>query len=351
MVREKSFLLILLLELVLISASSFMSLGYVMFTSPESSGMFSKLTSLVYVGVVTDSVDEFTEVMEQQGVNYKFYNNIQNAKEDFKAGRLDSLIEGEIDYSVQPSPLTVYLPSNSPKASLTRISLKKILMDLEKKVRRIKIDRHLPGFDLFSYNIVNYNRQARYIEVYYIFTIPLILFLPALVAGSLSIDSITQEIEDKSVLNLLDAPLSSHQIIAGKNLGAILAAVIQCVLWIVALDLVAVNIWNKLQVLVLCILYSILFVNLGSIMALIFRRMKISQIAYTVFSISSISLYSPMASVHPVLLSNSPAYLFAQTTIGYGLSNNLPQLALLIGLVSSSMLVLWTLSRRIENPL
>lgn len=350
MFREKSFALMLVLELMLVSASGFMSLGYVIFTSPESSGMLNQLSSLIYVGVVTENIDEFTQSLERQGVNYRFYSTFAAGKKDFKDGRVDALIHGDIDYGENPSMLTIYLPSNSPKRYLTMVSVKKALVDLEKQVRAVKVGMHVPDFKMISYKIIHFDPNARYIEVYYVFTIPLILFLPALVAGSLSIDSITQEFEDKSIINLLMAPISDKMILYGKTLAAVVISVLQSVLWLFILDVTSVDIANKTVLVIVCTLYSILFVNIGSIVSLLVREMRGSQIVYTLFSISAISLFSPVASLNDTLLANSPAYLLSQLALGFPVFSNLSAIIFLAIVSAASTILSFALSPRIEHP-
>ena len=52
MLKEKSLMLILLVELLLVILSGLLNVGYVLLTTPESSSELYNLNSFIYVGVV-----------------------------------------------------------------------------------------------------------------------------------------------------------------------------------------------------------------------------------------------------------------------------------------------------------
>ncbi|MBD3389121.1 MAG: ABC transporter permease subunit [Candidatus Altiarchaeales archaeon] len=316
MIRERSFALIILLELLLVSSSGLLSVGYVILTSPESSTMLSKASSLVYVGVVTDTRLQFESVLDEGRIHHTFYNDFALAEKDFKEGLIDAVFVGDIGTSEDPSVLKLYMPSNSPKTPLIKLSLKRVLVRLEDKLRDHKVGLYAPGLEFASYELMNYRPQARYVEIYFIFTIPLLLFLPCIVSGSLAIDSLTQDFESKRMLNLVSAPLSSAHIVFGKAFGAFFISIVQCLLWLAVLSFTFVSPKNHLPLTLFCSAYTIIFLNIGSLLALYLKRMKSSQIIYTFASMTAISLFSPFANIHPLLLEFSPSYLITRMALG-----------------------------------
>jgi ABC-2 type transport system permease protein len=316
MLREKSFLLIILLELLLVSSSGLLSIGYGIITSPESSSTLSQLNSLVYVGVVTDSRQYFPRAFEKGRVHYVFYDSFPLAYEDFKEGVLDSVIYGDITPDEKPAVLNIFIPSNSPKAPLTKLAMKSVMLALEDDIRTTKVRVYAKDLEFAPYQIMNYKPQARYIEIYFIFTLPLLLFLPCIVSGSLAIDSITQDLESRRMLNLVVAPLTNNQIVFGKSLASLALSVAQSAAWLLTLSLTFVNPQNHVVLVLFCALYTIIFMNVGSLLALYLRKMRNSQIIYTFVSMSAISLFSPFANIHPLLLDFSPSYILARTALG-----------------------------------
>ena len=129
MMKEKSFMLVLIFEILLVTSSAFLSVGYDVLTSPESSNLFKQSRNVIYVGVVTESVREFALPLKNAGVTYFYYSTLVDAEIDFQSGYLDAIIIGNLNLRPQPSVLTVYLPKNSPKAGLTKLLLKRFFVN------------------------------------------------------------------------------------------------------------------------------------------------------------------------------------------------------------------------------
>jgi ABC-type transport system involved in multi-copper enzyme maturation permease subunit len=349
MLREKSFLLMMLMQMLLVSSSGLLSVGYVILTSPESSSTLSSLNNLVYVGVVTDTRQPFSQALVKNRVHHTFYDSFELANKDFRGGIIDTLIVGDVGQDMRPSVLTVFLPSNSPKAPLTKLALKKVMMDLESDIRVKRIDDFAPGLEFATFRIMNLKPQARYIEIYFIFTLPLLLFLPCIIAGSLAIDSITQDLESRRILNLTCAPLSNNQIVFGKTLASLILSVTQSVVWLFVLSFTFISPQNHIMLVSLCTAYTVIFMNVGTILALILKNMKSSQVLYTFVSMGAISLFSQFANISPTLLEFSPAYIITRTALGASPAVFVPQLLAIAALAALSTILVMCASKRIND--
>jgi ABC-2 type transport system permease protein len=316
MLRERSFLLMILLEMLLVSSSGLLSVGYVILTSPEASNTLSQLNTLIYVGIVSDTRQPLADAFGGAKVHYTFYNSFAVAHEDFKEGLIDAIVMGDLTSDASPSVLSVYMPSNSPKTPLTKLALKKAFLSLEENLRQFRVETYTPQVELMSYRLMNYNPRSRYVEIYFIFTLPILLFLPCVISGSLAIDSLTEDMESKRMLNLVAAPLTSNQIILGKALASLIISLFQSAVWLLVLSLTFVSPENHIPLLIICGLYAAIFTNVGTILALHLRRMRPSQVIYTFVSMSAISLFSPFANISPILLALSPSYILARTAMG-----------------------------------
>jgi|GEM_PF-2793896 len=349
MLAEKSFILIVLLELLLVSSSGLLSVGYVLLTSPESSTTLNDLSRLVYVGIVTQTPEDFSVELSRNKVHHTFYRSVDVAKKDFRQGLIDAIIIGDIDRGPPPSVIRVYLPDNSPKTALTKLALKKVFVSMEEDLRQDKLSAHAPGIELASYKIMNYKPQARYMEIYYIFTLPLLLFLPTVISGSLAIDSITQDLESKRMLNLILAPLKPAQIVFGKAIGSFALSIFQSVLWLSILSATFVSPKNHLWLMFLVGIYTVIFINAGSILALYLQKMRSSQILYTFFSMSAISLFSPFANLHPLLLYMSPSYMITRLAMGSPPLVFAGQFAILLTIAALTTLVVLFAAPRVSR--
>jgi len=350
MLHEKSFLLMVLLQLLLVSSSGLLSVGYVILTSPEGSGALSQLSNLIYVGVVTDTKADYVKAFEAGKVHHTFYESFQVADKDFKEGLIDAILVGDIGEDEKPSVVTLYLPSNSPKVPLTKLALKKVLLKLEEGVRARKVEIYSPKAELMPYRMMRYNTQGRYIEIYFIFTLPLLLFLPCVVSGSLVIDSITQDLESKRILNLAAAPITPNQIVFGKAFGSLILSITQATAWLLLMSFTFINPENHLILIILCGLYTTVFMNVGSLLAVYLKKMRSSQVLYTFASMSGISLFTPFANVHPLLLEFSPAYLLARLALGASPAAFAWQFTALFALAAASTLAVMASAKKVTEP-
>ncbi len=349
MLRERSFVFMVLLELLLVSSSGLLSIGYVIMTSPEASSALGRLGSLIYVGVVSDTRDAFSSAFRGSSVNLVFYDSLASARRDFRDGVIDAVVSGDITEGTEASVLSVTLPSNSPKAPLTKLALKKVLVDMESGLRQERLELYRPEVRLASYRLMGYRQAGRQAEIYYIFTLPLLLFLPCLISGSLIIDSLTQDFESRRILNLLCAPITPVEAVFGKAMACVAVSVAQSAVWLAVLSLTFMNPENHLQLILTCAVYSLIFTNVGAAIALHARRMRASQVLYTFASMSAISLYSPFANMHPLLLSFSPAHILAKTALGAPYAAFAWQYAALLVIAAASTLVLARSSRKITE--
>ncbi len=344
MMHEKSFIMVLVFEILLVSSSTFLAVGYDVLTSPESSSMLRGVRNFVVVGIVSDSKKEFGLPFKHAGITYFAYKDLESAEREFNKGVIDAIIIGNVDLTQDPSIITIYLPSNTPKIGLIRLSLKRFFLNIEDKLRAIKSMIYVPDLRFLAYSGPEKIGDARYFEVFYVFTIPLLFFMPTVMAGSLIIDSLSEEMESKRILNLMLAPLRSEAIVIGKCLGSLIVTIPHGLIWVIVLSFTYFKVENHLGVLFFFILYSVFFILSGAIISLFMRHNRQSQLAYTFIAIGAISLFSPSANMSDYFITFSPAYIITNIALGasifaYGwqiLTIITVNIALLIVLLKSS---------------
>ncbi|MFH1054885.1 MAG: ABC transporter permease subunit [Candidatus Altiarchaeota archaeon] len=315
MMREKSFVMVLLFEILLVSSSAFLSVGYDVLTSPETSDLLRGARNVIYAGIVTDSKTEVALPLQQSGITYFSYDSLTKAEEDFRGGLLDTVIVGNINLRTDPTVLTVYLPTNTPKVGVIRLTLKRFFLNLEGRLRRVKMMLYTPELKLLSYDEAARGDERNF-EVFLLFTIPLLFFMPAIMAGSLVIDSLTEDMESGRILNLLAAPIGDNAIVKGKCLGALYATIPHCIIWLIVLSFTEYKTLNPVGIAVAFTLYATLFTSIGAVMALHFQRNRTAQMAYTLVCVASIALFSPSANASEVLIRLSPAHILTNLALG-----------------------------------
>jgi ABC-2 type transport system permease protein len=344
MMREKSFALVLIFEILLVSSSAFLSSGYSILSSPETSDLLRGSKNVIVVGLVTDSKREFALPLQRAGILYYNYQNLTSAEADFQDGLLDAIVIGSIDLRAEPSVITVYLPSNTPKLGLIKLMLKRFFLDVEERLRQVKMLVHTPAMRFLTYDDSPSGGGAQDFEVFMLFTIPLLFFMPAIMAGSLIIDGLTEEMESGRLLNLLSAPMSYPSVVAGKCLGAFAATIPHCIIWLAVLPLAGRGPANPAGILVAFILYSCLFISVGAAISLHTRRNRPAQMAYTLVSVAAITTLSPSANALHALIMLSPAHMFTAFAAGAGIGEFWWQLLLMAALNAAAAAVAWRMS-------
>jgi ABC-2 type transport system permease protein len=161
-------------------------------------------------------------------------------------------------------------------------------------------------------------------EFLYSLIIPILMLFPALIAGSIIIDTISEEFENKTFETLLASPVSLKQIFSAKVAAAVVTAVGQVVLWVFLLRVNGTVIANPLVVVLIAVTAAALIAFIAAFVALYFKDRERSQFVYsmvlvvvvagsTFIGLSPVNLITRLASgaghynflsivVYPVLL-------------------------------------------------
>jgi ABC-2 type transport system permease protein len=117
--------------------------------------------------------------------------------------------------------------------------------------------------------------------------IPILMFFPAFVAGSMVVDSISEELENHTLDTLWSAPLSLNVIFGAKIVAALVLAVVQCALWSTLLRLNRIPIHNLGLVLLLAALLAATIAVGSAFVAVCFKDRERSQFVYSLFILLS----------------------------------------------------------------
>jgi len=150
----------------------------------------------------------------------------------------------------------------------------------------------------------------------YAVLIPLLLFLPAFISGSVASDTVTEEYERGTLDLLRVSPLSDTAIFDGKALTPIAIAPAQAALWLFLLSFNDVPVSNPVYLLALVTGVTAVLVALGAGIGLRFRERKQAQFVYSVGAVAIFALTFAL----PESSGNTVAKLAsgAPTTATYG---------------------------------
>jgi ABC-type Na+ efflux pump permease subunit len=127
-------------------------------------------------------------------------------------------------------------------------------------------------------------------EFLYTIIIPVLMFFPAFVAGSMVVDSVTEEIQNNTLATLLSAPVSLNLVLSAKMAASVIIAMMQCVLWAVLLQLNGFPIQNLALVLVFSMIIAATVSLIASLISMLFRDRERAQFIYAIIVVIAVGM-------------------------------------------------------------
>ena len=316
--REKTIVLALLIQLFVAAFSSFLVVGLTSLYDPGSVE-----AGEVTVGVTGEVQDELTRVAaEQEALEAATFEDRASAMSAFHAGRVQAVLEAtktRVDGGYRIDVRAV-VPAENLRTTLVVVQLRRALTALEDR-ERLQRAAHLDVQPLQAPDRVD---ASPYFGFTYTVLIPLLLFLPPFISGSVAVDSVTEEIERGTLELLRVAPVSLVDVVDGKALGMIALAPAQVVLWLGLLALNGIAVDNPLTLLALVTAITALVVAVGIALALATRRRRRAQLLYSTVVLVLFGLAAG--------LPEHPATTVAKLAVGSGTVATLAHVGLFVAL-------------------
>jgi ABC-2 type transport system permease protein len=277
--KEKTIMFAILIQLFIASFSSIILLGIMVYYDPGSIGQ--NATATINVGVLGDQRSQFISYLQERRHHVYPFDDAAKAEAAFKSGRLDAIvyIPGEEKGAVN---MKLVLPDMDAQATL-------VLMLLKEPMERF--ENYLRDKDgvLVRYQDVKGKPFTTY-EFLYTIIIPILMFFPAFIAGSMVIDSISEEIENKTLDTLLSAPVSINWVTGAKIIASIVVGAFQCGLWVILLGFNGFHIQNVAIILLLSMMVTAIIAMIALMVSLVFRDRERSQFIYSLVILVMFSL-------------------------------------------------------------
>jgi ABC-2 type transport system permease protein len=295
--KEKTIILAIIIQLFIASFSSIIAIGLMSFLDPDSIGQNTRVA--VKVGIVGNTSSPLTEFLRERNLKVTLFSDASSAEKAFHAGRIDTIIFVPRSNNTVVN-MKLILPDLDSKATVILMVLKEPLKKYETYLREIN------GIQV-NYKDLEGQPSGTY-EFLYSLIVPMLMFFPALLAGSIVIDTVSEEIENKTLDTLRVTPVSLNDILAAKILAAIITVLIQCLMWAMLLRLNNLQIQNLGLVLLLCVIIGTFISISGAIVALYFKDRERSQFMYSMGLMVTAGL--------SFLLDPSPVSLVARLAAG-----------------------------------
>ncbi|MFB6169519.1 MAG: ABC transporter permease [Haloarculaceae archaeon] len=291
--REKTIVLALLVQLFVAAFSSFLVVGLTSMYDPGSVGGAGTVEAAVTGNATDDLVAAADDV---DGIALREYESRGAAMDAFGGGRVDAVLVAE------PAGERISVVATAPRGSLrTTLVVVQLRAALEAFERRERTQRaaHL------EHRLVPLPPAASaspYFGFTYTVLLPLLLFLPVFISGSIAVDTVTEE-RDRGTLELLRVtPATLADIFDGKALTAVALAPAQALLWLGLLSLNGIAVANVPALAALVAALALLLVVFGLAVGLLAADRRRAQITYSLgiivaFASSSLLPEAPATTV------------------------------------------------------
>jgi len=299
--REKTIVLALLIQLFIAAFSSFLVVGLTSLYDPSSVEGGD-----VTIGVTGDASEELRAVAAQrEGVTVRQFTDRETALAAFDRGVVDTVLATTIQPGERGSTVDVVavVPAENLRTTFVVVQVRNVLTAFERTER---LDR-TPHLEFQPVELPADAGASPYFGFTYTILIPLLLFLPPFISGSVAVDAITEEIERGTLELLRVAPVSLVDIVDGKAAAMIVLAPAQAVLWIGLLAANGIAVGNIAALLGFVTAAAVVTVVLGLVLGLVTARRRQAQLLYSVFVIVLFGL--------AILLPEHPATTVAKLAV------------------------------------
>ncbi|WP_420182601.1 ABC transporter permease [Haloarcula sp. KBTZ06] len=279
--REKTIVLALLIQLFVAGFSSFLVVGLTSLYDPGSVA-----AGEVEMAVTGDAREELeAAAAEQDGTSVTAFENEAAAQRAFNQRRVDAILRGDYVPSTrgpgEQIAVTAVVPEGSIRSTLIVVEVRRVLSGLERQER---LER-TPYLDKPPVPLPDTVSASQYFGFTYTILIPLLLFLPPFISGSVAVDTVTEEIERGTMELLRVAPVSLLDIIDGKALGMVLLAPAQVLLWLGLLSTNGIAVSNPAAILLFITAVTVVVVTLGVVLGITLQNRRPAQLLFSVLTL------------------------------------------------------------------
>jgi ABC-type Na+ efflux pump permease subunit len=278
--REKTIVLALLIQLFVAGFSSFLVVGLTSLYDPGSVS-----TGEVEMAVTGDARDELLEAAaEHESVGAAAFETERDGRRAFQNRNVDAQLHASYvadEGGGKRIAVTARIPEGSIRSTLIVVNVRRVLETLERQERFERAG----SLENDPVPLPPEISASPYFGFTYTVLIPLLLFLPAFISGSVAVDTITEEMERGTLELLRVAPVSLLDIVDGKALGMALLAPAQSLLWILLLWGNGIRVANVSVILLFVTAVAALVVTIGVVLGVATGKRRPAQLLYSVLTL------------------------------------------------------------------
>jgi ABC-type Na+ efflux pump permease subunit len=276
--NEKTIVLAIFLQLFIAMFSSFLVVGL---TSMYDPAMLSGYSSIEYA-VGYAGAPSGLEGYLDESADFKVYHmELSPAVAALKERKLAAVI-----YVPETPPdaddavvITLYMLQNDLQAAVVGVKLKEAFVRFEEDLRAVRSER-LSAIPI-GLSIPEARGGGEFYEFIFGLLIPLLSFLPAIVAAALAIDLITEEYQFGTLETLMASPVSFAEMIWGKVLACELIVPVQAGAWLLLMMANGIRVQNFLPIVIHVSVLSFILILIAALTALFYRERTEAQFIYS----------------------------------------------------------------------
>ncbi len=326
-IRDRTIVISILIQLFIASFSSALLLG--MLSLYDSDTIMKFGGSSIKIGMIGSAGKQLEAYIVERGLEVHLYPTFAEAQTAFYQNEVSAIVDVPQDASGNVA-IKLYLPDSDTISSLIRMVIQEPLKQYENYLRKEK------GIEVRYTDLKG--KPATSFEFVYSVLIPMLMFFPAFVAGSMSIDSLTEEVENKTLQTLLSAPLSINGMIGAKILSAIILSVAQCAAWLALLQMNGIAIQHTGWILLLAVIVAGLASTSAALGAVLLKDRERSQFIYSLILLAAAAIST--------LLNISPITTLSRLAVGDAYTSGW-NVAVFAALLAGLYLLLLKMSRRL----
>ena len=326
-IRDRTILIAILLQLFIASFSSALLLG--MLSLYDADTILRENGAPIRIGLVDAANDSLGTLLANRGLTVLPFATLTQAESAFYEGKISAIIDTPQD-AKGLTEIKLYLSDSNTISSLVRVAVQEPLKQYENYLRSQK------GVEIHYTDLQG--EPSTSFEFVYSVLLPILMFFPAFVAGSLSIDSLTEEFENNTMQTLLSAPLTVNGMISAKLLSVFTLSFLQCGAWLLLLKLNGIAIQNISLIFLLALIVSGITSISAALCAILLKDRERSQFIYALLLLAGVAISN--------LLNLSPIIILSRLAIGDHFVSGW-NVALFAIVLTGLYLLLWKVSRRI----
>jgi ABC-type Na+ efflux pump permease subunit len=277
LMNERTILLAVLLQLFVALFSSFLMVGLTSMYDPASLSQYSHYRyNIGYAGNDTQMLGYLQESRDFRVFKMELSPAVAALRERKLAAVIyvpDTLPDAD-----DPIKITMYTLQNDLQSAIVDVKLKDVFLRYESNLRKIRADR----LDEQPVPIqIPRTSGGDFFEFVYGLLIPLLVFMPAIIASALVIDLITEEYQHETLETLVSTPVTFTEMIWGKVFACELLVPIQAGAWLVLLIVNGIAIQNAGLILLQVTITSFVLILLGTLTALHYRERTAAQFIFS----------------------------------------------------------------------